>query len=125
MMSKAKFEAARELIAEKQYNEARAILRTINHPLARAWEVKLNRIAPEYDRQSRLDDYQGFFDNSSKRKRGSFGIMNVVVGLILLVVGLFIMNGSVGSGTMQCITPLALVAFCVALVIRWAWENNA
>lgn len=33
-MSKAKFEAARELIQEKRYDEARAILKGLDHPLA-------------------------------------------------------------------------------------------
>lgn len=45
-MSKAKFAAAKELIDEKQFDEARAILKTIDHPTAREWEAKLNRIAP-------------------------------------------------------------------------------
>lgn len=44
-MSKAKFEAARELISEKQYDQARAILKTIDHPTAREWEAKLNNIS--------------------------------------------------------------------------------
>lgn len=45
-MSKAKFDAAKELINEKKYDEARGILKTIDHPTAREWESKLNRIAP-------------------------------------------------------------------------------
>ncbi len=45
-MSKAKFDAAKQLIQEKQYDEARAVLKTIDHPTARQWEVKLNTIAP-------------------------------------------------------------------------------
>lgn len=47
-MSKAKLEAARELIKEKQYAEARAILRTIKtDPTAQRWLAKLDEIAPE------------------------------------------------------------------------------
>lgn len=45
-MSKAKFAAAKELIDEKQYGEARAILKTIDHPTAREWEAKLDKLAP-------------------------------------------------------------------------------
>lgn len=45
-MSKAKFDAAKQLIQEKQYDEARALLKTIDHPTARQWEAKLNTIAP-------------------------------------------------------------------------------
>lgn len=46
-MSKAKFAAAKELIDEKKYGEARAILRTIDHPTAREWETKLDRLSPQ------------------------------------------------------------------------------
>ena len=45
-MSKAKFEAARELIAEKKYDEARRVLAAIDHPTAREWEAKLDRLDP-------------------------------------------------------------------------------
>ncbi len=45
-MSKAKFIAARELINEKQYDEARSILKTIDHPTATEWLRKLDEIAP-------------------------------------------------------------------------------
>lgn len=43
-MSKAKMEAARELIQEKKYDEARAILRTVDHPLATEWLGKIDDI---------------------------------------------------------------------------------
>jgi hypothetical protein len=45
-MSKAKMIAARELINEKKYNEARAILEQVNHPTAEKWLTKLDEIAP-------------------------------------------------------------------------------
>ena len=49
-MSKEKMLAARQLIKEKHYDEARTILRTIDHPTAREWLVKLDKIAPEKQR---------------------------------------------------------------------------
>ncbi len=49
-MSKAKLEAARELIKDKQYAEARAILRTMpKDPTAQRWLTKLDEIAPEVE----------------------------------------------------------------------------
>lgn len=45
-MSKAKFAAAKELIDEKKYDEARTILKSIDHPTAREWEMKLDKISP-------------------------------------------------------------------------------
>lgn len=52
-MSKQKMLAARELIKEKRYPEARAILKTIDHPTAREWLAKLDEVAPE-KKESRL-----------------------------------------------------------------------
>lgn len=47
-MSKAKLEAARELIRSKQYAEARAVLRTMaDDATARKWLARLDEIAPE------------------------------------------------------------------------------
>jgi hypothetical protein len=46
-MSKAKFEAAKELIDKKDYAGARTILKSIDHPTARAWEAKLDALAPQ------------------------------------------------------------------------------
>ncbi len=44
-MSKAKFAAAKEFIDEKKYDEARSILKTIDHPTAREWEAKLDKLS--------------------------------------------------------------------------------
>ncbi len=46
-MSKEKFAAAKELIDKKDYAGARAILKEIDHPTARAWEAKLDALAPQ------------------------------------------------------------------------------
>lgn len=46
-MAKEKLIAARELIREKRYTEARALLHTIDHPKAAEWLATLDRIAPE------------------------------------------------------------------------------
>lgn len=45
-MSKAKMQAAKELIEAKQYDEARSILKTIDHPTARFWLAKLDALSP-------------------------------------------------------------------------------
>ena len=46
-MSKAKMLAAKELIQEHKYKEARMILNTIDHPKAKEWLAKLDSISPE------------------------------------------------------------------------------
>ncbi len=45
-MSQSKFDAAKELIQEKHYDEARAILRTINDEKAKKWLTRLDEIDP-------------------------------------------------------------------------------
>jgi hypothetical protein len=45
-VSQALFIQARELIREERYDEARAILRGIDHPKAQQWLAKLDEIAP-------------------------------------------------------------------------------
>jgi hypothetical protein len=44
---KAKFQAAKQLIQDKNYSEARTLLRSIDHPTASQWLEKLDQIAPE------------------------------------------------------------------------------
>jgi hypothetical protein len=43
-MSKSKMVAAKQLIQEKKYSEARSILATVDHPTAREWESKLDKL---------------------------------------------------------------------------------
>src|SRR5260221_7335082 len=43
-MSKAKFDAAQELINEKKYAEARSLLTTIDHPMAKEWISQIDAI---------------------------------------------------------------------------------
>lgn len=51
-MSQVKLQAARELIREKKYSEARAILVTIsNDPTAAKWIAKIDEIRRQYDAQ--------------------------------------------------------------------------
>jgi hypothetical protein len=45
-MSKAKLAAAKELIQERRYEEAKAILRTVNHPTAYKWLSQLDARMP-------------------------------------------------------------------------------
>ena len=47
-MSQDKMLQARDLIKQKRYAEARAILKTVNHPKAQEWLAKLDEIDPEF-----------------------------------------------------------------------------
>jgi len=46
-MYKLEFETAKKLIKERRYQEARALLKTIDHPRAIDWLAKLDKLSPE------------------------------------------------------------------------------
>jgi hypothetical protein len=71
-MSREKMAAAKQLIQEKKYTEARVILRTIDHPTARKWLVQLDQRAPQ------------------KKAGGSY---LVIASIALLVVAIVIAGG--------------------------------
>lgn len=45
-MAKEQLETAREMIKAKKYNEARGLLRTVDHPLASEWLDKIDQLDP-------------------------------------------------------------------------------
>ena len=79
-MSKQKMLAAKELIREKHFDEARNILKTINHPTAKEWLAKLDKIAPEKKKAS-------FFTPPIIYYLGGG-----VVGLLIIIVAVIFMN---------------------------------
>jgi hypothetical protein len=46
-MAQEQLETARDLIRQRQYEQARALLKTVDHPTAAKWLAKLDEIAPE------------------------------------------------------------------------------
>jgi len=75
-MSKAKLDAARELIREKKYIEARAVLRTVDHPTAQKWLEKIDSIAPEQE--------------SASRSQTNTAMLSAVAVLLIIIVGLMV-----------------------------------
>lgn len=74
-MSKAKFQAAQELITQHKYDEARTILKTVEHPKAREWEARLDKIAPK------------------KNKKGTYiKIALIIAGILFIVLALTLDN---------------------------------
>lgn len=78
-MSKAKFDAAKELIDEKRYDEARALLKTIDHPTAAKWLDRLDVIAPATQAIA----------IKARKKPTRLQMVLLIVGL--LIIGLFIL----------------------------------
>lgn len=94
-MSKAKFAAAKELIDEKKYDEARAILRTLDHPTARDWEARIDKIDPPFQPpQAVISDQM-----KKVKKNNPSGLRNIIiVGIsIFLAIELYQWVSNTGS----------------------------
>jgi hypothetical protein len=94
MTTKAKMLEARRLIEAKQYDEARAILRTIQHPTAEQWLAKLDAIAPE---EPEIDIAPARATPTRNAKSGSgdilfWGVTGVVSFVIVLLVGFLLVR---------------------------------
>ncbi len=63
-MSKEKFATARQLIEEKNYEAARSVLRTIDHPTAKEWLTKLDNLAPAFPAQGAALPPRSFTTNA-------------------------------------------------------------
>jgi hypothetical protein len=89
MTTKEKMLEARRLIQEKQYDEARSILRNVQHPTAEQWLAKLDAIAPE---EPEIDVTPAKAAPAKKGKSGGgdilfWGVVGVVSFAIVLLVG--------------------------------------
>ncbi|MBI5671108.1 MAG: hypothetical protein HZC41_24190 [Chloroflexi bacterium] len=82
-MSQQQFYAAKELINQKRYDEARALLKTINHPAAKDWLRNLDKIQSENTSifSSALPRYSIFFSC------GSLLVFCILIVFLWLVFG--------------------------------------
>ena len=89
-MSKAKFAAAKELIEEGSYDEARVILRKIDHPTAKKWLKQIDQIDPPFPKhapQPAMSETEKYY----KRKNRSKRINDFIDGLRLIAGGIFML----------------------------------
>jgi hypothetical protein len=109
MTTKEKMLEARRLIQEKQYDQARAILRTVQHPTARQWLARLEAIAPE------APDIEEVAQAAPPKKAKSsggdvlfYGVIGVVSFVIVLLVGYLLVRqfapatAPVAAGSTNC-----------------------
>lgn len=74
-MAEQQLQIARQLINEKRYTEARALLSGLDHPTAKKWLAKLDEIAPEAKPVT----------TAPAPQRSGSGVTTVLLTLILLV----------------------------------------
>jgi hypothetical protein len=94
MTTKEKMLEARRLIQEKQYDQARAILRTVQHPTAEQWLAKLDAIAPE-EPEIEIAPTRAAPAKKGKSGRGDmlfWGVIGVVSFVIVVLVGFLLVR---------------------------------
>jgi len=96
MANDAKLAVARDLIKEKHYDAARAVLKTIpTNSTAQIWLAKLNEIAPEEP-------------GAVSSKRNSSGlVIDVVATFILILIAALVWTNRGSLGVMAAIVPTA------------------
>lgn len=103
---------ARSLIQQKRYDEARGILRQVNHPKAKEWLQKLDKIAPpgkaakpRNKASSTPAPSRAQPAANAKRKRRSRGpviaVLGVLLVVMLIVAGLLFLPGLLRSEPQQ------------------------
>ena len=93
-MSKAKMMAAKELIQEKRYDEARKMLKGVDHPTAREWMAKLDAMEPS--------------KKGVSRSIVGLGIAAVVIISALLIVIVVLVSKQSQQPSLVAIIPTAI-----------------
>lgn len=120
-MSKAKFEAAKELIQERKFDEARAILQTIEHPTATKWLGKLDAIDPPFpdiptakdntlqkiSGQGRRDKQKTTSDNSAKTQKPQKARRRLIQVIVAVFVMVILISAIVFVQQLQIVTTRA------------------
>ncbi len=87
-MSKQKMLQARDLIREKQFEEARAILQTVDHPTAEEWLRRLDKIAPP----TQVEAPPPARPVRRSRRIYGFTLLAVIVVIAIVSVGVILLN---------------------------------
>lgn len=127
-MSKAKFDAARELIAEGRYDEARSLLRTMDHPSAQKWLAKLDEIDPPFPNVSSKLSSADRINTVILRKlitiirRGYLALAIVCLGGAVLLIPALLL--SVNNPGVSSLLGAGLAVFAtLGLLARWKYMN--
>lgn len=108
-MSRAKLAAARELIQEKQYEAARAVLETVEgDPVAADWLAKLDRIAPRQTASAGRAPAPA----KDKRRRTIIVLAVLLVLVVIIVAMISNMQARSSEAAMQVRLSIRLMRWC-------------
>lgn len=117
-MSKAKLQAARELLQEKRYQEARSLLQTIpNDPTAQKWLVKLDEIVPV--KPSPIRPIKAATPVEKHKSQNVKPLLALVVVVVLLIGGIWLLRRIQDNNrweSQRSEANAALTVFCFAYV---------
>lgn len=116
-MSKAKFQAAKELIDEKKYGEARALLKSIDHPTAREWEAKLDKLSPPQSIGSNPTQ------PAVKRRKSSRTGCLLLIAIVLVLFYATTLNSPPPSQPIPTVDPVTQTAQSVAMAATTAAQR--
>ncbi len=103
-MSKAKFDAAQELIDEKDYTGARVILKGIDDPTAREWEHRIDALQPQ---------------GTNRRRYQLIALIAFAIGgLALLITLVSFFEPRIDFSTRSVAGVLAIIGLVIAYVVN-------
>lgn len=126
-MSKAKFAAAKELIQERHYDAARAVLQTMNDPTAYQWLQTLEQVAPAYPEHSSpiTKEQERFYRGQNRdRRRYRIGRGIELLAMAVVIFSMFAVfaapefsnkDGNISLGLECFLLPLGAVALVAGL----------
>lgn len=113
-MSEAKFDAVRELISQQRYDEARILLRTIDHPEAQAWLNELDAMhPPPYSPEIYSEEERSHSHRAGNVTDGIFLIASA--GLCFFAFALFAFSRDVSTGFAWFFIPVGIGALIAGI----------
>jgi|GEM_PF-3505532 len=110
MSPKEKMIKARQLIKGKKYDEARSLLETVNHPKAKEWLAKINKISPPAKSSKASKKAPAQKSSSSNMMPMIIGGSVLLVVIIVIVVAVFALPSLTGNSGDADETPATAVA---------------
>lgn len=123
-MSDIKFLAAKELIQEHKYDEARGILKTINHPTAKKWLRRIDELDPpfpepaprrkseqKFEKSVEQEKYYKRENRRARRRAKAFGADSILRGIGVLVLWAFFSGIFFGKPVSEGFSGVNIILF--------------
>jgi len=121
-MSKAKFAVAKEFIQDEDYDSARIILQSLNHPTAKKWLARIDELDPPFPKTTskKKSEQEKYYTRQNRlAKRRAFGnaVELIFSGIGLLGIWALFSGILLGNPISNPFEGLNLIMFLMALLI--------